>query len=512
MGLEGIFIKLLNISITTSWLIFTVMLARLIVKKSPKWIFCLLWGIVGIRLLLPVSIESTWSLVPSSETIPEVVLLDEPATMDKTATIDFVVNPTFRQSFSYETTATVNQLQTATRYGGVVWLCGVALLLLYESISCIKMRKRVRVTIRAQDNVYLCDEVATPFILGILRPKIFVPSYMEITEFSCAVAHEKAHLKRGDHLWKPLGYFLLTVYWFNPVIWFAYILFCRDIEMACDEKVIRNMTNIDRKIYSETLLAYSISKRSIAVCPLAFGEVGVKRRIHMILNYKKPVFRTVVSAMAVCLVVAVCFLTNPSSKVNASDNSMLAELTEFAENNMQISDIGNVDIEITEVKRQAEDELSKLKKTISGQQNEKKDYLTGIASVLKGEEMDYLSAILIEPNDAKMRYMLGWIDEQFAGGYCITQPDGEEKQYIIKLSEGCEYILTGMAPELAEQIYEMAAPKYGNKLFVNAEGNMVTTDFNAFAEILSTFFDKDAYSIQFNTATGDIDEVWSFIL
>ncbi|WP_455580573.1 M56 family metallopeptidase [Dysosmobacter sp.] len=307
------FVELLNTSISASWLILAIMVIRVIFKRMPKAVNCVLWGLVAIRLICPFSIESSLSLIPSAETIPEEILYMEGAQQHDPVYFDGIVMPEVQETVGEVVGSTVSQVQTFDVLGTLVWLAGMAVMLLYVLVSYLRLRHRVMVSINERDNIWVCDRIDSPFILGIFRPRIYMPSNMEEAQAAYVIAHEQAHLNRRDHWWKPLGFFLLTVYWFNPLIWVAYILLSRDIELACDEKVVRSMEMADKQAYSEALLVCSVNRRMIAACPLAFGEVGVKARVKSVLNYKKPAFWVFVGSVIICVVVAVCFLTDPET-------------------------------------------------------------------------------------------------------------------------------------------------------------------------------------------------------
>ena len=318
--MSGIFLKLLNLSISASWLVLVVLALRLVLKRAPKWVNVLLWGMVALRLMLPFSIESALSLIPSAETVsPEVVQFDPAPTITSgVELIDNAVNPSLSESFAAAPLASVNPLYVWTYLAGWVWLIGLAAMLLYALVSYLRLRRRVSASIPLRENIYVCDEVASPFILGILRPRIYLPSALDEAQRGSVLSHERAHLARRDHWWKPLGFALLAVYWFNPLLWLAYTLLCRDIELACDERVLCGMDAGQVKDYSSALLACSVPRRMLAACPLAFGEVGVGARVKNALRYKKPAFWVVAASVAVCVVVAVCFLTNPRTDTDAA--------------------------------------------------------------------------------------------------------------------------------------------------------------------------------------------------
>ena len=309
--MAAVFLKLLNLSISASWLVLAVLVLRLISKRSPKWMNVLLWGIVALRLVLPFSIESALSLIPSAETVSPAVVQFAPAptiTSD-VSVIDNAVNPSLSEHFSAVPTASVNPLYVWTEIAGWVWLIGLGAMLLYALVSYLRLRRRVSVSLPIRDRIYLCDAISSPFILGVVKPHIYLPSGLDEVQRQNVLAHEQAHLARRDHWWKPLGFALLAVYWFNPVLWLAYTLLCRDIELACDERVIRTMDESAVKTYSTVLLACSMPRKAVITCPLAFGEVGVKERVRNALHYKKPAF---------WIVVAVCFLTNPPTDTDAA--------------------------------------------------------------------------------------------------------------------------------------------------------------------------------------------------
>ena len=318
--MAAVFLKLLNLSISASWLVLAVLILRLVSKRSPKWMNVLLWGMVALRLMLPFSIESALSLIPSAETLsPEVVRFDPAPTI--TSGVEFIdnaVNPSLSESFAAAPLASVNPLYVWTYLAGWVWLIGLGAMLLYALVSYLRLRRRVSVSLCVRENIYLCDAISSPFILGVVKPRIYLPSGLDEVQRQNVLSHERAHLARRDHWWKPLGFALLAVYWFNPVLWLAYALLCRDIELACDERVIRTMDESAVKTYSTVLLACSIPRKAVITCPLAFGEVGVKERVRNALHYKKPAFWIVVASAVVCIVVAVCFLTNPPTDTDAA--------------------------------------------------------------------------------------------------------------------------------------------------------------------------------------------------
>lgn len=309
---EAIFLKVLNLSITASWLVLAIIVFRISFRKVPKAIHVFLWALVGIRLVCPFSFESILSLIPSAETVPQDIMYTQtPAIHSGVAILNSTVNPILQNNFTPEPWESVNPLQIVLFVFQNVWILGIIVVISYACISYWRVKRRVRESIPMGGNVYFCDKVESPFILGVLHPHIYIPTNLQESESVYVIAHEKAHIKRLDHIWKPLGFFILAVYWFQPLLWLAYILLCRDIELACDEKVIDELGVESKKPYSMALLNCSVSRRSIAACPLAFGEVNVKNRIKSVLNYKKPGFWVIVITFLVSGVLAVTFLTDP---------------------------------------------------------------------------------------------------------------------------------------------------------------------------------------------------------
>lgn len=317
--MSALFLNILNLAINASWLILAVIVARMLMKKAPKWTNCLLWGMVAIRLICPFSLESAMSLLPSGKVVPENIVMEQQPHIDSgLRIIDNAVNPVIESTFSPSITDSVNPMQVVVAIAAVVWVIGMFALLLYAFASFVLLKRKVRASLIVSGKVRECDEVSSPFILGIIRPVIYVPSGMNDKTLELVIAHEEAHLKRHDHWWKPLGFVLLSVYWFNPLCWIAYILLCRDIEAACDEKVVRNKDRDYIASYSQALLDCSSQRRVIAACPLAFGETGVKQRVKGVLNYKKPTFWVVLFAVIICIIVIICFLTSPKSSFSVN--------------------------------------------------------------------------------------------------------------------------------------------------------------------------------------------------
>ena len=313
--MDQVFLQIFNTAITAGWLVLTVILARVLLKKAPAWIKCALWAIVALRLIWPFSIESVLSLLPSAEIIPPSQLyVPAPQVHTGISSLNAAINPVFTEAFRSEPMNSVNPLQVVMWIAGWVWVIGMVAMAVYAAISYLRIRRRVRVSIPAGEGVYLCDQIPAPFILGIVKPKIYLPSDLPPEKWDSILAHERAHLARRDHWWKPLGFALLTVFWFHPLLWVAYVLLCRDVELACDERVIKTLTAEEKQDYSNTLLECSIPGRWITACPLAFGETGVKQRIKAVLHYKKPTLWILIIAVIACTVLAVGFLTDPKTE------------------------------------------------------------------------------------------------------------------------------------------------------------------------------------------------------
>ena len=310
--MSELFLKIVNMSISASWVVIAVLTLRFCLKKAPKWVNVLLWGIVAARMVFPFSIESVLSLIPSAETISPTVMMEQtPSVQTGVPALNHVINPVISGSFTPAPGASANPLQIWIPVLAGIWLFGIVALFLYSAVSYCRLRRKVCEAVILRDNIYQSENVCSPFVLGIIRPKIYLPYHMDSREVGHVIAHEQTHIRRKDHWWKPLGFLLLTIHWFNPLMWLSYVLLCRDIELACDEKVIGKMGNAQRADYTQALVACSVDRRLIAACPLAFGEIGVKERVKSVMNYKKPAFWIVLASVIVCAVIAVCFLTNP---------------------------------------------------------------------------------------------------------------------------------------------------------------------------------------------------------
>ena len=311
--MAGIFLKTVNMSISTCWIVLAIILLRVVLKKAPKWINCVLWGIAGLRLVMPFSFESIFSLIPSAETITKVPDSPRPHIDSGVSIIDNQVNDYLQGNYFEGVTRPIGNFVDITTILAIIWVVGIVALLIYTLVSFLRLKGKIGTAVLLRDNIYQSESVVSPFVLGIIKPKIYLPFNINEQDMEHVIAHEQAHLRRKDHLWKPLGFLILTLHWFNPMVWLGYILLCRDIELSCDEKVVKELNNEQRADYSQALLTCSVNRRMIAACPIAFGEVGVKNRVKSVLNYKKPAFWIIIVAIVICIALAVGFLTNPTN-------------------------------------------------------------------------------------------------------------------------------------------------------------------------------------------------------
>ena len=317
--MADVFIKTLNMGIAASWLILAVVVLRILLKRAPKRFRLLLWAVVGLRLVLPVSIESALSLVPSAQTLPEgVMYAAAPELNTGIAALNDAINPAFTTAFAPEPAASANPLQVLLPVASVIWLAGAAVMLLWALVSWLRLRRRVAEAVRLEGNMFESERVASPFVLGLIRPRIYLPFGLDEGAREQVLTHERAHIARGDHVIKPIGWLILAVYWYNPLVWLAYALFCRDIELACDERVIRRLPVSGRADYSQALLDLSRPHHGVGACPLAFGESAVKGRVKSVLTYKRPAFWLIMLAAVLCIGAAVCFLTDPKAEADDS--------------------------------------------------------------------------------------------------------------------------------------------------------------------------------------------------
>lgn len=348
--LRELFVGTLNLTVAASWLIVVILLLRPLLKKfAPRWVLCALWAVVAVRLVCPVMLHSDLSVYrlagDAVNANGQVTYFEDtgfcgdvsyrPATLLPGVSTPTVTPSTVDDSAPEVSADAVVQPSTPSRSVdmnllSIAWAVGIYIIVMAALAGYLSLRSAVAASIPLEGNVYLCDNIKSPFILGVFRPRIYLTSGMDEAARDCVLRHERAHLRRWDHVWKPLGFVLLAVYWYNPLVWLAYILFCRDMELACDERVIRDMAAEERAAYSQALLDCSRGRRWVAACPLAFGEVGVKTRVKAVLWYKKPGFWVSVAAVLVCIAVAVCFLTNPKGAGNEEPDLSLANYKNVA--------------------------------------------------------------------------------------------------------------------------------------------------------------------------------------
>ena len=312
--MNTVFTEILDMSVTASFMIAVILLIRPLTARVSKNISCILWALAGLRLVLPFSLKSKVSAVPDLQVLtPEIA-----------PGITSEVIPEAAPTLS-STPVTESSSIDILSVLWIVWLCGIALLVIYTAVSFMLIKRKTAISLHETDNVYICDGIKGAFILGSFKPRIYIPSDTPEEQKQHVIAHENAHIRRLDYLWKPLGLFVAILHWFNPLVWIGYILLCRDIELACDEAVTRNMTVDSKKSYTRALLECAVAGSRYRPSPLAFGEVGVKDRIKSILNYRKPAFWLSFGVMAICIVVAVTFMTDPV--INAKTPAPLPEIS-----------------------------------------------------------------------------------------------------------------------------------------------------------------------------------------
>lgn len=445
--MENVFLKIFNMSITAGWIALAVMLLRLPLKKAPKWIMGVLWAFVALRLVLPISFESVLSLIPSTQTLPQ-NFTHSPAPVINSGIpmLNSTINPVISQSLAPAPDASANPTQIISFIASVIWIIGMVCMILYMLISFIVLKLKVRESIKLDKTVRVCDRIPSSFVLGVIFPKIYIPSNLGEEDMRYVMEHEKAHIRRGDHLWKPLGFLLLSVYWFNPILWVAYILMCRDIELACDEKVIAKLGESTKKAYSEALINCSAPRRLITACPLAFGEIGVKERIKRVLNYKKPAFWIIILAIVSCAVVAVCFLTNPKKQVTTIasffDNSEFSTIfTDATRAWLKKGDFDEDFLHGTEDVFHINSEL--LKDYVSDVESIKIDALTKPADISTiGSKPDYIIGVNAEYDGGdRGRVVILCFNEDFTEFW--TDPNGKpDKIFPVKEPEKAERLFS----------------------------------------------------------------------
>lgn len=448
--MSDVFFKIVNMSITASWGIMAVIVLRFFLRGAPKWLRCILWAMVALRLICPFSFESSFSLIPGPEDIRSAVVHNGMESANGTGSP--AVNDTSDLiSEDFSVPAPVEQrapLEGWIFVGSVVWVSGLAVLLGYAVFSFLRIRRNVEEGVLLYENVYICDTVRSPFILGLARPRIYLPSDMEDAQLKYVLAHEQAHLSRKDHWWKMLGYVLLTVYWFNPFMWAAYILLCRDIELACDEKVVHALNMDGRRAYSKALVNCSMKRRMIMACPLAFGEVGVKERVMTVLNYKKPALWLILVAAAACAVMAVCFLTDPRKDTD------LAEMIEDGKDELT-ERIGTMISEAEAVRYSITDWELRVEKTdeeradcyfganwISSREPEEDPMIQGMYQTANALSDENQKALAMEVAEGWLAEMQSWPEEEYLEEPIVILLEGQELAlYYPYVMDGAETLI-----------------------------------------------------------------------
>ena len=502
--MNELFLKIINMSISASWLILAVLILRLVLKKAPKWVNVLLWGIVAVRLICPLSFESALSLIPSSETIPlDIEMAAKPTIDSGVPAINSVVNPVL-SSFAppQHVLTSANPLQIWIPILNIIWLIGVGALLLYTAVSYWRLCRKVDTAVRYKGNIFQSENVSSPFVLGIIKPRIYLPFNMNGQDLEHVVAHEQAHIRRKDHWWKPLGFLLLTIHWFNPLMWLAYVLLCRDIEFACDEKVIKELGNEQRADYTQALVVCSVNRRMIAACPLAFGEGGVKDRVKSVMNYKKPAFWIIILAVIACVIVAVCFLTNPMGFQFDEAIHTIVSANHF--------DMRNADDTVAIEMNPAQ--ISELSSRLAGVKNTKKSDEYGgftpgyqISALLEDGTYIRINGYSLSDNDM--------VDIEWNGERYVVS-DGEFQDYLSRICVGGDVAVAEPVPSVIKWFdyletpdemqwggrHEINLPEFPDVTFRWTYGEMMAVTGN---EITSLYTGMPIWNAYFCDLTGD---------
>ncbi|MBE6584348.1 MAG: hypothetical protein E7649_05100 [Ruminococcaceae bacterium] len=471
--MSEVFLKIINMSISASYIVLAVFLLRLLLKKAPKWITVVLWGIVAVRLVCPFTVESVLSLIPSAETVSPDIMMDRtPEINTGIPIVNQVINPVISGSFTPDPGTSTNPLQLWIPTFTVIWIAGMVAMLVYTVISYVKVKRKIGTAVLLRDNIYQSENVVSPFVLGLIKPKIYLPFNMSERDMEHVVAHEMAHIRRKDHLWKPLGFLLLTLHWFNPLIWLGYALLCRDIELACDEKVIRELDHDARADYSQALLTCSVNRRMIAACPLAFGEIGVKDRVKSVLNYKKPAFWIIIAAVIACIAVAICFLTDPRknnygetdpNKLNETQISLMSSYPEY----FGLDSSEGLDIYVWQM---AENHYSF---GVLPHSKQMRDWLSDDLMKLKGVSVENMREILATYDiDEEDIYVIPWQNpiSSYIGGYWIITEGEDIEAKRNAYVERIRAMLFETISKQNEQTYTYAFPLDNNmQICINIE-------------------------------------------
>ena len=501
--MSELFLKIINMSISASWLILAVLILRLVLKKAPKWVNVLLWGIVAVRLICPFSFESALSLIPSAETFPEKVI-SGPSFDIQTgiSPVDNRINDYLGDRYFEGVTVPANNGNNIMTILTIVWIIGILLLVAYTIISYRRLHREIDTAVHYKDNIFQSENVSSPFVLGIINPRIYLPFSMNEQDLEHVVAHEQAHIRRKDHWWKPLGFLLLTIYWFNPLMWLAYVLLCRDIELACDEKVIKELGNEQRADYTQALVVCSVNRRMIAACPLAFGEVGVKDRVKSVMNYKKPAFWIIILAVIACVIVAVCFLTNPMGFQFDEATHTIVSANYF--------DMRNADDTVAIEMNPAQ--ISELSSRLARVKNTKKSDEYGgftpgyqISALLKDGTYIRINGYSFSNN--------GMVDIEWNGERYVVS-DGEFQDYLSRICVGGDVAVAEPVPSVTKRFdyletpdemqwggrHEINLPEFPDVTFRWTYGEMMAVTGN---EITSLYTGMPIWNDYFCDLTGD---------
>ena len=470
--MDKLFITIVNNGLVASWIILAVIVLRKLLNRIPKWVNCLLWGLVAIRLAIPFSIESIFSLIPSAKPVPaDIEYAKIPKIDSGMHAVNTVINPVLENHFAVKEIASVNPIQVIIFITSYIWLIGVIGLLIYAFVSFIMLKRQVKNAQAIDKGIFRSGTIDSPFILGFVKPSIYIPDYLDDEAYICVTEHEKAHIKRGDFIWKPFGFLILSVYWFNPLCWFAYIMLCKDIEYACDEKVTKDKDKNWKATYCQVLLDCSSKRKMIAACPVAFGEVSVKDRIKFVIRYKKPTFWMIVLAFVACIVVGICFLTNPKTTDISDDNI-------DAGNDLTSEEIAEKESDTTHLTEQAENEEILGGGAYSSRNSDKTEQTTEQAA-------DFA------PTDI---YSVNQIDVILTNGDTHTVVD----KSVLEKVEG---MLSG-----AEEIKEAGCP-FHTPLYLYREDGTIGVIYPA-TDSCDVFYSDGKY---YDFGTGDNTEFWSLL-
>lgn len=507
--METVFLKLLNMSITAGWLILLVVVLRVLLKRAPKYIRCILWGFVGLRLVCPFSFESILSLIPSSETVsPEMLYSNSPTIHSGINALNAAVNPIISQSLAPTAGASVNPMQLITHAASIVWIIGMAAMLLYCIVSYMRLYRRMRTAVLLRDNIWQSEDATSPFVLGFVRPRIYLPFEMDADTMSHVIAHENAHLKRRDHWTKPLAFLLLTVYWFNPLIWLAYVLLCRDIELACDEKVINGLGIEGKKAYSSALLSCASPQRMITACPLAFGEVSVKSRIKNVLSYKQPAFWIILLALICCLVIALCFLTNPKDEVESAPPDISGQIYRV-ESTVYLYPYYSYSFLLSDTAEYMMSEAAELLTRDMGDWSS----LGALAEVSLTK--DNFDSIFTSYEDVNGGFSARKLREDNSKAWQLSQPDEAslELHYMLLQNNGDVYLAYGY-PEI-RSAFKMTPVSDIEDLLIKSPGEsqnaiaQADVDGDGIAEFITIDEQPDAMQFTLRVLEADGGELWS---